>query len=43
MKKAMALIFIVADAERLLKKLVAGFIRLLNTRAIMKIESAKNA
>ena len=39
----MALTFIVADAERLLKKLVKGFIRLLNTKAISKIENVKNA
>jgi hypothetical protein len=43
MKKAMALLFIVADAERLLKKLVAVFTHQLNTKAITTIENVKNA
>jgi hypothetical protein len=43
MRKATGLLFIVADAERILKKLVADSTRLLNTKAITTIENVKNA
>jgi hypothetical protein len=43
MRKATGLLFVVANAENLLKKLVADFTNQLNTKAITTIENVKNA